>query len=258
MSIGTGISLVTHMVAGYPDFEKSLEVAKGLIAGGAYALEIQVPFSDPNADGPLIENACRVALDRGFKVTDTWRLLEAIRAEFTIPVFLMSYASTAISHGLRDFIRHAVEFSTTGIIIPNLVPGADEGLFYTAAELACPAVPVLVPWVSERRLEEILAMPIDWIYITLRSGITGAYTEIEAPQRDFLTRVRAHRQSRPKIMAGFGIQCASQIASLMGLVDAVVVGSAIVKRIGLARRPGEAVRRLVEELRNISFSGAPG
>jgi len=250
-------SLITHMVAGYPDFEKSLEVARGLIAGGAYALEIQIPFSEPNADGPLIENACKVALSKGFKVVDTWRLLEAIRAESTIPIFLMSYASIAISLGLENLLHRATEFAATGIIIPNLVPGADEGLFCTAAEFSCPAVPVLVPWISEQRLDEILAMPIEWVYVVLRSGITGAYTQIEAPQHGFLTRIR-ERQHRPRIMAGFGIQNSSQVAELLEFVEAVVVGSAIVKTIGGARHPGEAVRNLVEELRNITSPRAPG
>ncbi|KGM38653.1 hypothetical protein S1OALGB6SA_1339 [Olavius algarvensis spirochete endosymbiont] len=250
-------SLITHMIAGYPDFEKSLEVARGLIAGGAYALEIQIPFSDPNADGPLIENACRVALSRGFKVADTWRLLEVIRAESSIPIFLMSYASTAISCGLANFLRRAVEFATTGIIIPNLVPGADEGLFRTAAELGCPAVPVLVPWISDQRLDEILSMPIDWIYVALRSGITGAYTQIEAPQRSFLAKIRT-RQRRPRIMAGFGIQKTAQVANLLEFVEAAVVGSAIVKTISGARHPGEAVRKLVGELQNIKLPKTPG
>jgi len=256
MRIGVRSPLITHMIAGYPDFEKSLEVARGLIAGGAYALEIQIPFSDPNSDGPLIENACKVALSRGFKVADTWSLLEAIRAESTIPIFLMSYASIAISHGLENFLRRAAEFTATGIIIPNLVPGADEGLFRAAAKFACPAVPVLVPWISEKRLDEILAVPIEWVYVALRSGITGAYTQIEAFQHSFLTRIRARRR-RPKIMAGFGIRNASQVADLLGFVEAVVVGSAIVKTISSAQHPGEAVRRLVEELRNITPPRAP-
>jgi len=184
-------------------------------------------------------------------VADTWKLLEAIRAESTIPIFLMSYASIAVRCGLENFLNRAVEFATTGIIIPNLVPGADEGLFHAAAELACPAVPVLVPWISEQRLDEILAMPIDWIYVALRSGITGAYTQIETPQRNFLTEIRT-RQRRPRIMAGFGIQNSSQVADLQGLVEAVVVGSSIVKTIGNARRPGEAARRLVEKLQNVT------
>jgi len=256
MSDSVKDALVTHMVAGYPDFEKSLDVARGLIAGGAYALEIQIPFSDPNADGPLIENACRVALSKGFKVMDTWRLLEAIRAESAIPIFLMSYASIAISCGIENFLRHAVEFSATGIIIPNLVPGTDEGLFNIAAELACPAVPVLVPWVNEQRLNEILSMPIEWIYVALRSGITGPYTPIEAPQRNFLAKIKA-REHRPSIMAGFGIQNSFQVKDLLGLVEAAVVGSAIVKTISTAQSPGEAARKLVEELLGLTPPRTP-
>ncbi|MCK5735011.1 MAG: tryptophan synthase subunit alpha, partial [Spirochaetaceae bacterium] len=148
--------IVTHFIAGYPNYEASLEVARGLIAGGAYALEMQIPFSDPNADGPVIEGACRVALDEDFKVSDAWRLLEAIRAESDIPVFVMSYASLVFTPGVDTFVRRAKDAGASGLIIPDLVPGADEGLFTAAADAGCPAVPVVVPWITDERLDEIL------------------------------------------------------------------------------------------------------
>jgi tryptophan synthase alpha chain len=256
---GTGGSvspkIVTHFIAGYPDFQTSLEVARGLIAGGAYALEMQIPFSDPNADGPVIEGACRKALDGGFRVADAWRLLETIRAESDIPVFVMSYASPVFTPGVEAFIRRGKDAGASGFIIPDLVPGSDEGLFEAASRAGCPAVPVVVPWISDERLDEILSEPIQWIYVALRSGITGTYTELGPEQESFLEKFR-QMCNPPRVMAGFGIQDASQVAAVVEMADAAIVGSALVKAIagvsdagGGAPEAGDAVREMVVRLR---------
>lgn len=246
--------IVTHFIAGYPSYDASLDVARGLIAGGAYALEMQIPFSDPNADGPVIEGACREALDAGFKVSDTWKLLKAIRAESDIPVFVMSYASLVFTPGVEIFIKRAVEAGASGFIIPDLVPGADEGLYAAAAATGCKSVPVIVPWISDDRLEEVLAEPIDWIYVALRSGITGTYTDLGIQQETFLAAL--HRRQAfggPKVMAGFGIQDASQVAAVTAMADAAIVGSVLVRTIAEAGTAGagQAVRKMVEKLRGV-------
>jgi tryptophan synthase alpha chain len=249
-----GPAIVTHFIAGFPSYEASLDAARGLIAGGAFALEMQIPFSDPNADGPVIEGACNTALEKGFAVEDAWKLLAEIRAESDIPVFVMSYASLVVTPGVIEFARRAKEAGATGLIIPDLTPGADEGLFAAAAEAGCPAVPVVVPWISDDRLEEILAEPIDWIYVALRSGITGTYTELGAEQEVFLAKLRAKRdEGGPRVMAGFGIQQPDQVAAVVKMADAAIVGSALVTVISAAgpEGAGEAARGLVETLRSI-------
>ncbi len=258
MGAGNSVNsrIVTHFIAGFPTYEASLEVARGLIAGGAYALEMQIPFSDPNADGPVIEGACRQALDAGFKVADAWRLLEAVRAESDIPVFVMSYASLVVTPGVEKFVRRAKAAGASGLIIPDLVHGSDEGLFAAAAEAGCPAVPVVVPWVSDERLDEILTEPIDWIYVALRSGITGTYTEFGVEQEEFLAKFR-QMCNAPRVMAGFGIQDAAQVSAVVEMADAAIVGSALVRAIdeawteggGDSAVVGEVVRVVVEKLR---------
>lgn len=252
MNDSTDPKIVTHFIAGYPTCDASLDVARGLIAGGAYALEMQIPFSDPNADGPIIEGACREALDEGFKVADTWKLLRAIRAESDIPVFVMSYASLVFTPGVPDFVAQAVEAGANGFIIPDLVPGADEGLYAAAKAAGCKSVPVVVPWISDERLEEVLAEPIEWIYVALRSGITGTYTELGTQQETFLGKLRERRDfGGPKVMAGFGIQDAAQVEAVTAMADAAIVGSALVRAIrdAGAEGAGDAVQKLVEKLR---------
>ena len=246
--------IVTHFIAGFPSFDTSLAAARGLIDGGAFALEMQIPFSDPNADGPVIEGACRDALAAGFRTGDAFRLLEAIRSESDIPVFVMSYASLVITPGVDNFIRRSKEAGAAGLIIPDLTPGADEGLYRKAAEANCPAVPVIVPWISGQRLREILAEPIEWVYVALRSGITGDYTEIGEEQAAFLTRIREHQiGNAPKVMAGFGIQRPEQVNAVMEMADAAIVGSALVKTIAAAGpvRASQAAEDLVRHLRGV-------
>lgn len=244
--------IVTHFIAGFPSYEASLDAARGLIASGAFALEMQIPFSDPNADGPVIESACNQALAAGFTVDDAFRLLAEITAESDIPVFVMSYASLAVTPGVEAFARRAKEAGAAGLIIPDLVPGADEGLYDVAAAAGCPAVPVVVPWITDERLEEILKVRAEWIYVALRSGITGTYTELGEEQAAFLAKLRERQPSGgPKVMAGFGIQKAEQVQVLVTMADAAIVGSALVRAIGAAgpEGAGAAARELVEELR---------
>ncbi|MCK5735362.1 MAG: tryptophan synthase subunit alpha, partial [Spirochaetaceae bacterium] len=221
-----------------------------------YALEMQIPFSDPNADGPVIEGACRAALDAGFKVADAWRLLEAIRAESDIPVFVMSYASLVFTPGVDTFVRWAKDAGATGLIIPDLVPGADEGLFIAAEKAGCPAVPVVVPWIKDERLDEILSEPIEWIYVALRSGITGTYTELGSEQETFLAKFR-EMCNPPRVMAGFGIQDAAQVSAVVEMADAAIVGSALVRAIrdasAVGKDAGGAVRAMVEKLLNFQL-----
>ena len=257
MSNAINPGIVTHFIAGFPTYEASLDVARGLIAGGAFALEMQIPFSDPNADGPVIEEACRQALDAGVKVADAWKLLEAIRAESDIPVFVMSYASLVFTPGVENFVRRAKDSGATGLIIPDLVPGADEGLYAAASAAGCPAVPVVIPWISDKRLDEVLSENLDWIYVALRSGITGTYTELGPEQEAFLSKLRrrgAAAGSGLRIMAGFGIQDAAQVEAVVKMADAAIVGSALVTAIIAAGVPGagDAARSMVEMLRGSS------
>ncbi len=221
--------IVSHLIAGYPTLEDSFNVAKGLIDGGGYALEIQIPFSDPSADGPTIEAACCKSLENGFKVDEGFDLVKKVK-EYSpeTPVYIMSYASVVFTKGIRAFVEKSKKYGVEGLIIPDLVVGADEGLYEIGAELGIDIVPVLVTSVPKKRIEEILKMNRSkWVYIALRGGITGSYTEINSDNLDFLNFVRS---KGVKVMAGFGIQSNEQVAILDDHVDASVVGSYFVKK----------------------------
>lgn len=221
--------IVSHLIAGYPTLDCSFEVAKGLIDGGGYALEVQIPFSDPSADGPTIEAACCESLNLGFKVEQGFELIKRIK-EYSpkTPVYLMSYASIVFTNGVEEFVKKSKEYEIEGLIIPDLTIGSDEGLYAYGKKHGVNIVPVLVTSVPKDRVKEILSKNnSEWVYIALRGGITGTYTEITQDNITFLDYVKTYDV---KIMAGFGIQSNKQIKILDKHVDACVVGSYFVKK----------------------------
>ena len=128
MNPNNRMSLMTHMIAGYPDGETDLAVARGLIDGGSSYLEVQFPFSDPSADGIPIQTACMSALDGGFRVDAGFELIKRIKAISEIPVFVMSYGGVVFARGVGKFDYDKAACVTEGLIIPDLTPVYDEGL----------------------------------------------------------------------------------------------------------------------------------
>lgn len=238
----SGSSLMCHLVAGYSSYEVSLNAARAMASAGASILEIQFPFSDPSADGPAIQAACTAALAAGFRVDDGWRLVETIRREFpAIPVFVMSYASIVVTKGVDAFVARAKAAGAAGLIIPDLAPGSDEGLYAAGAKHGVAIVPVLVPSVPAERLEQILAPKPEWVYTAIRAGITGTHTTLTVELTSFLAALNA----RTKVMAGFGIDSAQQVRDLSPHVHTIVVGSALVRVVAAGGDVGAKVRELL-------------
>jgi tryptophan synthase alpha chain len=251
--------IMAHMVACFPDREGSLEVARGLADGGASYLEVQLPFSDPMADGPDIQVACRRALEAGFTVDDGLRLLAEISRTVGVPVFVMSYANLLFTRGIERFLGECVAAGVAGTIVPDLPRDYDEGLFARAAARGLMPVPLLSPSMTEERLSEAISAGTELLYATLRTGTTGRFTDIGEENLGFIGRIRACMppDRRMKVVAGFGVSTREQVRALEGHVHAVVVGSALVRAVEAAQargaRPGDAVQEKMIEL-----SAAPG
>lgn len=233
--------IVSHLVAGYPTLNDSLEIAKGLIDGGAFALEIQIPFSDPSADGPTIEAACSESLKQGFKVDHGFELIRKIKEyNSNIPLYIMSYASILFTKGIELFVKKSKEYGVQGLIIPDLTVGSDENLYALGLEYGIDIVPVLVTSVPKERILEILKVNrSEWVYIALRGGITGTYTNIT---NDNLAYINYVKSQGVKVMAGFGIQSKEQVTILDEHVDASVVGSFFVKKSREMHENGDDLR----------------
>ncbi len=214
--------LMAHMVACYPDREKSLAVAAGLAEGGADYLEVQFPFSDPSADGPVIERACQTALDNGFKVADGFNLMERLAGMLNIPLFIMTYGSLVFARGADEFARHAKAAGVHGLIIPDLPPDYDEKLFEAGLRHGLAVVPVIAPEISEARLKLIGGLKPEFIYTALRLGITGGASTLDEKTIAYLGAVAA---LGAKTIAGFGVRSREQMRALAGRAHAAAVGS---------------------------------
>ena len=245
--------IMAHMVAWYPDMARSLDVARALCDGGAEYLEIQFPFSDPSADGPSIQEACSHALTAGFTVDAGFELVSTVCGDLGKPVFIMSYANLVFSRGVERFVEDARSAGAEGLIIPDLTPGYDEGLYEQGNTGGMNVIPVLAPSVSDERLAEILAYRPAYLYAAIRLGITGTHTVLGPEVFDFVGKLTA---TGAKVLAGFGIDRRSQVEQLEKYVHALVVGSALVRTIAEAvSDDGQvypAMRSKIEELSGVS------
>ena len=244
---------MAHCIAFFPDRDRSLAAARGLARGGADYIEVQFPFSDPTADGPAIQSACQTALEQGFTVDEGFRLIDQLSSEIAVPVFIMSYGNLVYRRGIDRFCRDAAAARAAGLIIPDFLPPADEGLYQICREYGLDAMPVISPGISEARLAEVAAQKPNYMYTTLRSGITGTRTEVSREQTDHLERCRA---TGAHVMAGFGIESPEQVQALRPYTDTLVVGSYFVKeiiRMGPEASAEQIERHVGEAIRSILF-----
>ncbi len=214
--------LMAHIVGGYPDREQSIRAAKGLVAGGAEYLEVQFPYSDPTADGPVIERASQAALDKGFRVVDGFAIMRELAHDLTIPLFIMTYGSLVYARGADEFCRQAAAAGVSGLIIPDLPPDYDENLFASGRKHGLAVVPVIAPEISDARLQYIGSLQPEYIYTALRLGITGSKTSLDENTIRYLEKVAA---LKAKIVAGFGVRSREQMRALSGHAHAAAVGS---------------------------------
>ena len=223
------IKLMSHLVAGYPTDQLALTAARSLIKGGADILEIQLPFSDPSADGPAIQEACTKVLERGYRTAEGLKFIETLHKEFPdVPIYLMSYGSLIYTPGIKNFCKKASEAGVKGMIIPDLPFDFDEGLTAACKEFGMENIPVAAPTMSKERLEKLANAGFKYIYAALRAGITGTNTTIDQSTLNFISNVS---KGGSKVYGGFGISNGEQSEALASSVEAVVAGSVFVRLI---------------------------
>ena len=221
-------AFMAHLVAAFPDWDTSLRVGEAMIDGGAALLEVQFPFSDPTADGPWIQRACADALAAGFAVDDGFRLVDRLANRARAPqVFVMVYANLAFRPGIEPFLARCRDAGARGVIVPDLPPDYDEGLYAAGHGLGLEVVPVVPVTARAERLRTVVETSrTRSLYTALRKGVTGGYTHISEDSVRFLKEAKALGVS---VMAGFGISERAQVEALAPLVDTVIVGSAFIR-----------------------------
>ena len=221
------IQLMSHLVAGYPTDQIAFTAARALVAGGADILEIQLPFSDPSADGPAIQGACTKVLERGYRTADGLAFIAKLHQEFPqVKIYLMSYGSLVYTPGIENFCKKAAQAGVTGMIIPDLPFDYDEGLTLACRANGMENIPVAAPSMAPERLYKLAHAGFPYIYAALRTGITGTNTTIDKSTLDFLEKVK---EGGSKVYGGFGISNGEQARALASTVEAIVAGSVFVK-----------------------------
>ena len=223
-------ALVSFIIAGDPDAESTVPLMHSLVAGGTDIIELGVPFSDPMADGPIIQRASERALARGMSLTRALGIVRAFRAENTVtPVVLMGYANPIEAMGLSVFVDAASQSGVDGVLVVDYPP--EECVEFTACMRAAglDQIFMLAPTSSEQRFRDVAQAGSGYLYYVSFKGVTGAarldFDEIASR----IPRIRA--VAGMPVGVGFGIRDAETAKRISAVADAVVIGSRIVQEI---------------------------
>jgi tryptophan synthase alpha chain len=246
--------LVTYTTAGDPDLERSADILEALDRAGADILEIGVPFSDPLADGPVIQRATERALAAGTNLRGVLRMIARVRPGMTAPIVVFSYANPVLRMGVEAFARDAAAAGVDGVLVLDL-PIEEAGDFRETLHAAgLDMVFLLSPTTTDERIRKAAALGSGFLYGISRLGVTGARDRVAAGAEAMVRRIRAHT-SLP-IALGFGISRPEHVAEVGAYADAAVVGSALVSVIAEAGRAPDLIDRVERYVRWLK-SAAP-
>ncbi len=219
--------LMTHIVLGYPSFDDSLRVVEDMVKAGVDLMELQIPFSEPMADGPVILKANAEALKAGATVEKSLEIAERIVSEFDIPFLFMTYYNILHTYGVNEFVSRCESIGIQGCIIPDLPPA--EGLDYLEAMQADKLAPVHIftPNTPDDRMRFLSDNSAGFIYSVARKGVTGKETTFSDDLSDYLARCRAN--TTLPLAVGFGVKSREDIDFLTGKADIAVVGSETIR-----------------------------
>jgi len=240
--------LIAYLTAGDPDLVSTVTLALQLAEAGADLIELGVPFSDPLADGPVIQEASRRALESGATVRGVLEAARGIRRNSNIPLILMTYYNPVYQFGLETFAQAAVSAGVDGLIVPDLPLEECAPLLEAGDGAGLDLIPLVAPTTTDKRLAGIAAAARGFIYCVSVTGVTGFREEIQTDMAKFTNRVR-EATSLP-LAVGFGISGPAGAARMAAHCDAVVVGSAFVKIVAAKGvQAGSEIAALAREIR---------
>ena len=241
--------LVAYITAGDPDLSRTGEILQSLDANGADLIEVGVPFSDPVADGPVIQRASERALRSNTTLSGTLDLVRRMRPSVRAPIVLFTYANPVLRMGDEAFARAAADAGVDGVLVLDLPVEEANGFRATLVDAEIDPIFLLSPTTTEARIETASALGRGFLYVISRLGVTGARDQVAADAESLVRRIRAH--SDLPLALGFGISRPEHVAEVGRWADAVVVGSALVNVIAehggapdVAEHAGKYVRWL--------------
>ncbi|SDI28578.1 tryptophan synthase subunit alpha [Natribacillus halophilus] len=221
---------IPYMMAGDPSFDASVEIALQLEAAGAHILELGVPYTDPLADGPVIQEASHRALDEGMTLTQTFSLVVAMRERgVTIPIVLFCYVNPLLRFGIDAGAEAAARAGADGWLIPDLPFEENEDVRASCRRNDLALVSLVAP-TSEKRIQSIASQAEGFLYCVSSLGVTGVRNAFAEGIDSFLQEARAY--SQVPLAIGFGVSSSQQVEAIQARGYGAIVGSAIVREIG--------------------------
>ncbi len=233
---------IPFITAGDPDLKTTGKLIAELDRAGATVVELGVPFSDPMADGPVIQRASERVLRQGFGLAEIFQTLVAVRQQTQVPIILFSYFNPLLQFGLERVAREAEHAGIDGILVTDLAPEEAEGFSAMLRAHEIDLIFLVAPTSTDKRLQMVAERASGFIYAVSRAGITGAREEMSAEAEKLVRRIR--RFSDLPVAVGFGISKPEHVIDVWRYADAAVVGSAIVAEIEQANSAADAVSRV--------------
>jgi tryptophan synthase alpha chain len=222
-------AFIPYVTGGHPNAETCIRLIKALDEGGADVIEIGLPFSDPVADGPVIQEASKLALDAGVTPAGILEMVASLKNAVTSPLVLMTYYNPMLAMGLERFAQQSAQAGVAGVIVPDLPP-EEAGPWKSAArQNNLDTIFLVTPGTSEARLKEVLEVCSGFLYYVSMYGVTGGALDLSAERLASMQRVRQAAGDLP-VAVGFGVSTPEQASALGRVADGVIVGSALVKR----------------------------
>ncbi len=237
-------ALVTYIVAGDPDLKTSLQNMRDLVDGGADIIELGMPFTDPMADGPIIQAAHLRALANGTHLKSILQLIRDFRAENNItPIVLMGYANPIHAYGIDQFYKDAANAGIDGTLIVDIPPEEDAEWVVASRKHNLDFIRLATPTTTEARLKTITAHASGFLYYVSVAGITGSALSNADSVRTHVDMMKLH--TTLPIMIGFGIKTRDDAITMSAIADGIVVGSAIID----AQARGQLIIPIVKNLK---------
>lgn len=220
-------AFITYMTAGLPELDQTADIIRAQAEAGVDVIELGVPFSDPVADGPVIQDASYRSILKGTNLIKTFDIVNDVRSDCEVPIVFMMYYNTIMHYGVEAFVDKCIETGVDGLIIPDL---PYEEQFELKAFLGKEGAPKLIPLVSpvsKDRLPKLLDGAEGFVYCVSSMGVTGQAADFHKNVREYMETVKT--EAKIPVMMGFGIRTAADVAALKDTIDGCIVGSHFIK-----------------------------
>jgi tryptophan synthase alpha chain len=231
--------LSVYFTAGYPLIDSTTDIIKHLVNAGADMIEIGMPFSDPLADGPVIQKSSEVSLRNGMTLNRLFQQLHLIRNVISIPIILMGYINPVLKFGIEEFCRKSSEIGIDGLILPDLTPEIYNDQYPNL---------FISPQTSESRIKMIDKLSRGFVYVVSSSSTTGIKKGFSENQLSYLKKIKNMNLTNPRLV-GFGISDSKSFTEVCRLSNGAIVGSAFIKMLTDNGPNAESINRFIKEIK---------